>query len=190
MKLANFLLAVLFVFGVFGAGLAQDKQAVAAPDWTIRITTTGGFHGAGKGNFLVTSDKRVYRLPFAPVELPLTIPAELSKNCNQNQHFETANLEALAPLSDELFRSLTAEIYTLPDVDVLRSELARIRGNNEEPASADICSDCYKTTIRLTRREPDGKTSNFVVTLADFEHPEKLANLIKLTDEVINTAKK
>jgi hypothetical protein len=189
MKSANsLLLAVLFVFGVFGTALAQDKQA-SEPDWTISITTTGGFHGNGKGNFLVTSDKRVYRLPFAPVELPLIIPAELSKNCNQNQHFETANLEALAPLSDELFRSLTAEIYTLPDVDVLRNQLARIKGNNDELATADICSDCYKTTIRLTRREPDGKTSNFVITLADFEQPEKLANLIKLTDKILNTAK-
>lgn len=178
MKFAASLLAVLFLVG---ACFAQENKTVQQPDWVLTVTTSGGFGGAGKGNFRVTSRGDVYRLESTPKDL-------VGCNGNGTGGFSSDEISTIAPLDDELFNSLTMAIDSLPSFEVLQNRLAESRKSQVEPTLANACSDCYQTHIHILRREPNGSTSSFNTNLLNVQNYKELTALSKITDEIFNTA--
>jgi hypothetical protein len=105
----------------------QDDVSENAGSWRVRIITSGGIMGGGKGN------------------LTLTSKGKFSFSVNSLTQSELLTSETLQPLTQ-----LIAKVQIPKQVGPFVSEVS-------QTSITSFCRDCYNMTFILSRRDPDGK---------------------------------
>ncbi|MEJ7575946.1 MAG: hypothetical protein WKF74_02955 [Pyrinomonadaceae bacterium] len=102
--------------------------------WTVQIITSGGILGNGKG------------------DLALTSKGNFSQSLNSLMESKLLTSETLQPLAQLIAKAKIPE------------QVKPFIGLASQTSSTSLCSDCYKTTFILSRREADGKIKTLVAT--------------------------
>ncbi len=114
-------------------GINQVDVPEGAGAWTVQILTSGGVMGNGKGNLVLISTGNFSRS---------------QSSLSQSRPFKP---EALQPVT-QLISKVQISEHVKPFVQQI-----------SQTSNASLCSDCFKTTFILSRREADGTVKTFVV---------------------------
>lgn len=124
--------------------------------WAVQILTTGGILGNGKGDLVLTSAGN-----FSRDQISLTESKPFTLETLQ----PTAQLIAKVPISESV----------KPFVQQI-----------SQSSNASMCSDCYKTTFILSRREADGKIKTFVATWDAVTKAQVSEDVLQIYESVVN----
>ena len=126
--------------------------------WTVQILTSGGFDGSGKGDLVFTSDGK-----FSRDQNPLT----------KNQFITS---EALQKITDSVLKVQISEQNLKPLAEIVKE------------SGKSLCSDCYKTTLILFRRDADGTVKTFMTNWDVTTKSQVPEEILQIYENVINFA--
>ena len=124
--------------------------------WAVQILTTGGILGNGKGDLVLTS----------------------AGNFSRNQSLLTES----KPFTFETLQPTAQLISKVQISEPVKPFLQQI----SQSSNASLCSDCYKTTFILSRREADGKVKTFVATWDAVTKTQVAEEVLQIYESVRN----
>ena len=124
--------------------------------WTLQILTSGGIMGNGKGDLVLTS------------------AGNFSRNQSSLAESKPFTSEALQPLAE-----LVSKIQISEQVKPFVQQIS-------QTSNTSLCSDCYKTTFVLSRREADGKVKTFVATWDAVTKTQVAEEVLQIYESVRN----
>lgn len=138
------------------SGADQVNVPEGAGAWTVQILTSGGISGTGKNDLFLTSAGDF---------------ARQQNSSNESKPFLAVVLQPLTELVSKL-------------------KIAELNCSIEQPmrqtSNVSVCSDCYKTTFILSRREPDARIKTFVAKWDLTTRAQVADEVLQVYQQVIN----